>query len=116
MDHERILILLWHFLTPTCATRAVARSGQEAGEELREHCGEERAPNRGETGRGRAAGQMTDFFPAPAGRRGSGRRLQPPLLQNGEGEHCEQHVVLQARPAPALEVVQAHLFLELLVR
>ena len=40
---------------------------------------------------------------------------EPQVLQEGEGEQAQQRVVVQAAPAPALEVVQPQLVLELLV-
>ena len=40
---------------------------------------------------------------------------EPQVLEEGEGELTQEQVVVQAAPAPALEVVQAQLILELLV-
>ncbi len=40
---------------------------------------------------------------------------KPQMLQEGEGELAQEQVVVQAAPAPALEMVQAQLILELLV-
>ena len=40
---------------------------------------------------------------------------EPEVLQEGEGELAQERVVVQAAPAPALEVVEAQLVLELLV-
>src|SRR4051794_13095518 len=37
------------------------------------------------------------------------------VLEEGEGELAQEHVVVQAAPAPALEMVQPQLLLELLV-
>ena len=45
-------------------------------------------------------------------------RLFPPeprMLQEREGELAQQHVVVQATPGAALEVVEAEFFLHLLV-
>src|SRR5688572_2636487 len=41
---------------------------------------------------------------------------EPQVLQKGEGELAQEGVVVQATPRAALEVVQAQLLLELLVR
>src|SRR3954453_16609497 len=38
------------------------------------------------------------------------------VLQEGEGKLAQEHVVVQAAPAPTLEVVQPQLFLELLMQ
>src|SRR5215213_2792861 len=38
------------------------------------------------------------------------------VLQEGEGELAQERVVVQAAPAPTLEVVQPQLFLELLMQ
>ena len=38
------------------------------------------------------------------------------VLEEGEGELAQEHVVVQAAPAPTLEVVQPQLFLELLMQ
>src|SRR3954470_1930997 len=46
------------------------------------------------------------------------RRFFPPeteVLEEGEGELAQERVVVQAAPAPALEMVQPQLLLELLV-
>ena len=40
---------------------------------------------------------------------------EPEVLEEGEGELAQERVVVQAAPAPALEVVQAQLILHLLV-
>ena len=40
---------------------------------------------------------------------------EPQVLEEGEGELAQERVVVQAAPAPALEVVQAQLVLHLLV-
>ena len=41
---------------------------------------------------------------------------EPQVLQEGEGQLAQQSVVVQAAPAPALEVAQPQLPFELLVR
>jgi transposase len=41
--------------------------------------------------------------------------LKPPMLQEGKGELAQQRVVMQTAPAPALDVAQPQLVLELLV-
>src|SRR4051812_7410928 len=41
---------------------------------------------------------------------------QPPLLQECEGQHRQQGVMVQRSPTPALEMVEPKLLLELLVR
>src|SRR5215207_750104 len=41
---------------------------------------------------------------------------EPEVLQEGEGELAQQGVVMEPAPAPALEVAQPQLALELLVR
>ena len=38
------------------------------------------------------------------------------MLQEGKGDHRHQHVMMEARPASALERVEAEFLLELLVR
>jgi hypothetical protein len=40
---------------------------------------------------------------------------EPQMLEESKGKLAQQHVVVQTTPAPALEVVQAQLVLELLV-
>src|SRR5215218_835935 len=70
---------------------------------------------RADTMRRRMAGGL-----GPGGGPGSGgvSALFSPeaqLLEEGEGELAQEHVVVQAAPAPALEVVQPQLLLELLV-
>ena len=40
---------------------------------------------------------------------------EPQVLEEGHGELAQERVVVQAAPAPALEMVQAQLILELLV-
>lgn len=40
---------------------------------------------------------------------------EPQMLEEGEGQLAQKQVVVQAAPAPALEMVQAQLVLELLV-
>ena len=40
---------------------------------------------------------------------------EPQVLEEGHGELAQERVVVQAAPAPALEVVQAQLVLHLLV-
>src|SRR3954466_2883173 len=49
------------------------------------------------------------FFPPP-------RRPQAPVLQVGEGDAGHQRVPVQAGPGPPLEVAEAELLLELLMR
>ena len=44
------------------------------------------------------------------------RRTQPPVLEEGVGDHGHERVAVRAGPRAALEVVEAELFLELLVR
>src|SRR5512145_1616312 len=41
---------------------------------------------------------------------------QPQVLEEGEGDHGEQGVVMQPQPGAALEVVEPQLVFELLVR
>src|SRR4051794_41643755 len=41
---------------------------------------------------------------------------EPQVLQEGEGEQAQERVVVEAAPAPALEVVQPQLVLGLLVQ
>ena len=57
----------------------------------------------------------------PGWRAGLGRGAgafspEPKVLQEREGELAQERVVVQAAPAPALEVVEAQLVLELLVQ
>jgi hypothetical protein len=40
---------------------------------------------------------------------------EPQMLQEGEGELAQERVVVQATPAPAFEMVEPELVLELLV-
>ena len=40
---------------------------------------------------------------------------EPQMLEEGEGELAQERVVVQAAPAAALEVIEAELFLHLLV-
>src|SRR3954453_16998524 len=71
---------------------------------------------RAATMRRRMAGRL-----GPGGGPGSGgvSALFSPeaeVLEEGEGELAQEHVVVQAAPAPTLEVVQPQLFLELLMQ
>ena len=60
----------------------------------------------GSEGAGGGPGRV--FFPA--------RGTEPQVLQEREGEHREQRVMVETEPPPAFEVVEAQLFLHLLVR
>ena len=55
-------------------------------------------------GGGPASGGVRVLFPP-----------EPQVLQEGGGELAEERVVVQATPAPALEVIQAELVLHLLM-
>ena len=41
---------------------------------------------------------------------------KPQMLEKGKRQHRHQHVMVQAQPAPPLEMVEAKLFLHLLMR
>ncbi len=57
---------------------------------------------------GWGGGPGWDFFPHPG-------LPQAPVLQEGEGEHREQRMVMEPEPRAALEVVEPQLVLELLM-
>ena len=64
----------------------------------------------GRVGCGGGPGAPVPLFPPPAG------SPEPQVLEKGEGDQRHQRVPMQARPGAALEVVEAELLLELLVR
>src|SRR3954454_13648184 len=75
----------------------------------KEHAGErghDPPPDGGQARRGRRSPLGWDRGAFPP---------EPQVLQEGEGELAQQRVVVQPAPAPALEVVQPQLVLELLV-
>ena len=60
----------------------------------------------GSVGRGGGPGGPAPLFPP---------LTQSQVLEEGEGEPAQERVVVQAAPAPPLEVVEPQLALELLV-
>src|SRR3954462_5319372 len=84
--------------------RAAEEHAGERGHDAPPDGGQAR-PGRGARGGGGPGwGAVSALFPP-----------EPQVLQEGEGEQAQQRVVVQPAPAPALEVVQPQLVLELLV-
>ena len=80
------------------AVRAAQEDAGERGEDVPPDGGQAQPGRRSGLGRGAGA-----FSP------------EPEVLEEGEGDLAQEGVVVQATPAPALEVVEAQLVLELLM-
>src|SRR3954453_10504163 len=97
--------LLWDIQGPRLFSKRCRQQGQRS--RTRVSTARTRRRTAGRLGRGGGPGSggvATLFSP------------EPQVLQEGEGEPAQQRVVVQPAPRAALEVVEAELLLELLVR
>src|SRR3954453_2583785 len=97
--------LLWDIQGPRLFSKRCRQQGQRSRTRVSTARTRRRMAGRLGRGGGPGSGGGATLFPP-----------EPQVLQEGEGEPAQERVVVQPPPGAALEVVEAQLLLELLVR